>query len=280
MPDAKWWEEGPIFSAQDRGGRITAIGPGEQVRSFSGRMALLIAIAAVVWTGLVVLWMPRMLRYGRPAEMADMARTWWWTVLLLVAVAIMAAATIAVYSAARGLYRQVDIAAALAALPGSVGIIAGGLIDGLRVGSAPAEDGGADATIQLIFMGAAAAALVVLAGWLPFAIARAHRRSRLITRLRESGAQHDGEVRTAGKTNGTLLGMTQFRGVEIAYAQASRRVTVAMTTSSSRVPLPSFPVIVFVGERGEIHVEPDPGRPWIFDPDVAKYSNSADGGGG
>lgn len=280
MPDAKWWDDGPIFSAQDRGGTITAVGPGEQVRSFSSRLALLIMIAVIVWTGLVVLWMPRMLRYGHPAAMAEMARTWWWTTLLLVAAATMVAATVVVFSTARGLYRQVDIAAAFAALPGAAGIVAGCLIDGLRIESAPAADVGPDATIQLIFMGVAATALVLLAIWLPFAIARAHRRSRLITRLRESGAKYEGEVRAAGKRNGTLLGMTQFRGVEISYAHAARRVTVAMTTSPSRVPLPSFPVVVFVGERGEIHVEPDSTRPWLFDPDVEKYTDAADGGGG
>lgn len=279
MSDANWWEDGPIFSAQDRGGSITALAPGEHVRLFSGALLALMIVSAAAWSGLFVLWLPRMLQYGRSADMVDTGRSWWWTVLLFGALLFAVVVTGITYSVARRLFRQITLASAVAAISISAGVLAGCWTDGMRI-SALSADELPDGTIQLIFMGVAALALAGLLIWTPFAIARARRRSRLITRLRQDGVRHDGEVITVGKPRAHQLGAVLFPRVEVTFDDGARSGEVAMSTLSSRVPLPSFPVLVFTDDRGAIHVDPDPARPWPFDPDTAKYEGSADGGGG
>lgn len=280
MSDEKWWDEGPIFSAQDRGGKITSLAPGERVRPFSLGLLVLMLFAAATWTVLVVLWLPRGLQYGRPAAMVDAAVGWTGTALLFGALLAMLVGTYATYAVAHRLFHQVGIAWVSAALPAAGGVFAGCWLDGIRVSASVGEGVFPDGTIQLIFMGVAATALVGLLIWMPFAIARALRRSRLITGLRQNGRRYEGEVVTIGRPDGTLLGLNQFRKGEVAFDGGRRRVEVAMATDHTRVPLPAFPVVVYTGLRDAIHVDPDPARPWNFDPDTAKYYSSADGGGG
>lgn len=280
MSDENWWEDGPVFSAQDRGGKITSLAPGERVRTFTAGLLALMIFSAATWTAVFVLWLPRGLRYGRPAAMVDAALGWSGSALLFGALLVTLVATYATYAVGHRRFRQVDIAWVSAALPAAGGVLAGCWIDGVRVSAAVGDADGPDGTIQLIFMGVAATALVGMLIWMPFAVTRAHRRSRLITALRRDGARYDGEVVTIGQPDGTLLGLNQFRKGEVVFDGGRRRVEVAMSTRSSRVPLPSFPVLVFTGTGGAIHVDPDPARPWQFDPDTSKYSSSADGGGG
>jgi len=281
MSDEEWWEDGPIFSTRDRGGKITALAPGQRVRAFSPGLLALMALSSAVWCAVFVLWLPRgPLQNDHPAAMVDAALSWTGTALLVCAVLAMLVGTYATYAVAHRLFRQIDLAWISSALSAAAGILAGCYIDSIRMGAAVGEAASPDGTVPLILMLSAAAALVAMLVWMPFAIARARRRSRFITSLRQHGERHEGELISIGRADGTTLGLNQFRQGEVVFAGGTRRVGVAMSTSSSRVPLPPFPVLVFTGESGAVHVDPDPAHPWPFDPDTAKYSSSADGGGG
>lgn len=199
-----------------------------------------------------------------PTEIVDAAGAWGWTAATLGAAAAMALTTQRLAARTERAYRQPLLAALLPAWAACLGAAAGVAVHLVRLRLAPAAPYGTSFLVPLLLLGAAAAGVVLLGAWLAVAVPRARRRARMIVRVRATGIRHRGEV-------------AELHWPRVVVAFDGRRVHARLARDGRLIPIAGHPVVVIVGDDGEVLVEHDPSRPPRYHPAPDRFVGAAGG---
>ncbi|HZX02709.1 hypothetical protein [Kribbella sp.] len=279
-----WWDQRPVFSTTDKGGRITGLAPGESPGQVTPRLVTSAAVCFGAWgaaSSLGTSWLCN--ASSAPAETCAVdlpsgVPVIWRVVATVVVAYLLLTLTLNFGEQARqrlGQRRAASLVRATAVLAG----IAAGAGFSVVTGFAPDRAG----TLQRTLDGrigteayALSAALTLIAavwwvtvvGRLPSALVHAQQRQATIERLRRDGRRYAGTVRLGGIV--FWLGNSPELNVTIAYDSpaGTHELAARMRTSPDRVPADGSRVLVFDDLRGVVHVELDLDAAPTFEPEA------------
>jgi len=296
-PNGQWWKDGPVFSTEQKGSRITTLAPGAQ----PGRFTLSDVASAVgmllFWAGFLFLAIPRVISYGLIPWVEEMTTQWWFYVIIVLAVIGMfvVGPTFGLYRSVSRSFGQLGIAAlavALVCCASAFIALAIHILIYVDYWSEPHPELESweypDEELFLILAIIAALATIACAVLLPVATIATRRVQAQVARLRARGSRHDGTITEMKFLHERVDYFVQFR-VQVSWhgSDGPRTVRARMATIPARAPMLGATVIVYteavqrrngtVKER--LLLEPHPEIPMSFDPEgPSKYVVTSDGG--
>ncbi|MFE7503740.1 hypothetical protein [Promicromonospora sp. NPDC057488] len=268
------WEHRPMFSATDKGSRITWLAPGRSPARVTPRMLAAALLCLVAWTAATLAGSAVLC--GATSTECTVAVGQGWLIggaLVLGYLAILAAVDLG--ERAQDHLGQRRAASMLVLAP---------LLTGITVGAAAGADLalGADQRVRQVLDGVpgteavlvSAVVAVLAALWgvvvlvrLPGALRLARRRQEMIARLRRDGRRYPGRL-ALGEVSYWLHSDPEL-DVTVTYDSPAGRHSVAarMRTSPDRVPRNGSSMIVLADLRGAVHLELDLEAGVTFEPE-------------
>ncbi|MGW7680161.1 hypothetical protein ACWGID_05440 [Kribbella sp. NPDC054772] len=277
-----WWDDRPVFSAADKGSRITGLAPGESPGHVTTRLAILGALCFVAWTAASLLgtsWLCN--ASSAPGETCAVdfpsgVRLLWRIVATVVVAYVLLHFSLVFGEEARQRLGQSRAAGLLvgSALLAGVAVGAGfSVVTGFSVDPSGTLRRTLDFRIGTeAYAISAALALVAVLWWilvlgrLPAALVAARERQTTIERLRRDGHRYAGTVKLGRIV--FWLGQSPELDVTIAYDSpaGAHEIKARMRTSPDRVPADGSKVVVFDDLRGDLHIELDRDATPSFEP--------------
>ncbi|GAA1531346.1 cytochrome b561 [Microbacterium ginsengiterrae] len=293
---ARWWVDGPIFSTDRRGERITSLAPGARPGAL-GTGTVLRAIAVFAFWAIFGFFALSRVAVPFPVPwVEEMSQQWWWYVIVGVGALMLAVlGTFGLYSTVLARFGQHRVAALVVGFPATLGVSVA-LLAHLRIFAVYLSDPPSgvpawqlpDPEVTMIFAAVAVVVAVALLLAIPFVGAAARRAQRRIAHMRETGTRTTGTLKQRIFTHTQIGTLSQFETVvEVELPEGPVRVKAHMSTAPGRVPLVGEPLAVFFARRtvrGRVRtdclIEPDDARPLRFESDSSQFTVASDGGGG
>lgn len=268
------WEHRPMFSATDKGSRITWLAPGRSPGRVTPRMQVAALLCLVAWAA-ATLAGSSVLCGATSTECTPGIGQGWLIggVVVLGYLAILT--TVDLGERAQDHLGQRRAASMFCRAP---------LLAGITVGAAVGADLalGADQRVRQVLDGVpgteavlvSAVVAVLAAHWgaivlvrLPGALHLARHRQETIARLRRDGQRHTGRL-TLGRVSHWLHSDPEL-DVTVTYDSPAGRHQVAarMRTSPDRVPRTGSSMIVLTDLRGAVHLELDLDASPVYEPE-------------
>ncbi|MGW2091493.1 hypothetical protein [Promicromonospora sukumoe] len=268
------WEHRPMFSAADKGSRITWLAPGRSPGRVTARVWVTALLCLVAWAAATLVG-SSVLCGATSTECTVRIGQGWLIggVLVLGYLAVLAAVNLGEHAQDRLGQRRAASMFYLAPL-----------LTGITVGAAAGADLalGVDQHVSQVLDGVpgteavlVSAVVAVLAGlWgvvvlvrLPGALRLARRRQETIARLRRDGQRYTGRL-MLGRVSHWLHSDPEL-DVTVTYDSPAGRHSVAarMRTSPDRVPRTGSSMIVLTDLRGAVHLELDLDAGPVYEPE-------------
>lgn len=279
---ADWWDHRPVFSAVDKGARITGLAPGRPAWHHAPRLLPAALLSFVAWAAVALLG-SSVLCGGTSGECLTGVGQGWLIGGFVVLGYLALLATIGLAERARERFGQRRAASLFYLTPLLAGVtvgsgagVASALGSGWLEGARRALDGvpGTEAVLVSAVVAVVAAVWgLSVAARLPAALRHARKRQETIERLRRDGHRYAGTVRL-GDVRFWLHNDPEL-DVTVTYGSPAGRHEVAarMRSSTERVPKDGSRVVVLTDLRGAVHIELDPDAEHVFEPEE-RYSPS------
>ncbi|MFD7025482.1 hypothetical protein [Promicromonospora sukumoe] len=268
------WEHRPMFSATDKGSRITWLAPGSSPGRVTPRMWTTALVCLVAWAA-ATLAGSSVLCGATSTECTEAVGQGWLIGGALVLGYLAVLVTVGLGERAQDHLGQRRAASMFYLAP---------LLTGISVGAAIGADLalGADQRLRQVLDGVpgteavlvSAVVAVLAALWgvvvlvrLPGALRLARRRQETIARLRRDGRRHTGRL-TLGRVSHWLHSDPEL-DVTVTYdsPDGQHEVAARMRTSPNRVPRNGSSMIVLTDLRGAVHVELDLDAGPVYEPE-------------
>ncbi|HWD77465.1 MAG TPA: hypothetical protein VG497_01230 [Kribbella sp.] len=277
-----WWDDRPVFSASEKGSRITGLAHGESPGHVTTRLVTLGGVCFVAWGAASLLgtsWLCNASSAPRETcavEFPSGVPLFWRIAATVVAAYLLLSFSLVFGEQARerlGQSRAAGLLVGSALLAGIAVGAAFSTVTGFSVDPSGTLRRTLDFRIGTeAYAISAALALVAVLWWmlvlarLPAALVTARERQLTIERLRRDGHRYTGTV-TLGRIV-FWLGQSPELEVTIAYDSpaGAHEIAARMRTSPDRVPTNGSKVVVLDDLRGDVHIELDPEATPSFEP--------------
>ncbi|MGO4582857.1 hypothetical protein AB4Z38_03045 [Arthrobacter sp. 2RAF6] len=275
-----WWDHRPVFSATDKGTRITGLAPGQPLGRVTTRLVVsavlcFAAWGALTWLGSSLLCLATSTTSSRCA--VDVGDEWPTIAGFVVAGYLTLHITVDLSEHARERLGQRRAASLFRSAPLLAGMAVGcGIAAAVAIASDPPEviRQTIDCMVGTESIAISAVVASCAAGWgltvvarLPGALRHAHERQSTIERLRLEGRRYAGRLHL-GEIS-FWLGDNPELNVTVTYGSTAgqHEVRARMRTSPDRVPADGSRVLVFTDLNGTIHIELDAAAGTVFEPE-------------
>ncbi|MFF0345961.1 hypothetical protein [Kribbella sp. NPDC004875] len=268
-----WWDDRPVFSAADKGARITGLAHGESPGHVTTHLAILGALCFAAWGAASLLGTSWLCNASAPAETCAVdfpsgVRLLWRILATIIGAYVLLHFSLVFGEKARQRLGQSRAAGLLvgSALLAGVAVGAGfSVVTGFSVDPSGTlrrtldfRIGTEAYAISTVLTLVAVLWWILVVGRLPSALAEARERQATIERLRRDGHRYAGTVKLGRIV--FWLGQSPELEVTIAYDSpaGAHEIKARMRTTPDRVPADGSKVVVFDDLRGDVHVELDP----------------------
>ncbi|WP_157574413.1 hypothetical protein [Jiangella muralis] len=276
VDSADWWDHRPVFSATDKGSRITGLAPGRAPGGLTPRLLVSALLTFTTWAAVTLLGSVSLGCTTSAGCVAGVGAGWLIGGALVVGYLALYV-TVGLAEHARGRLGQRRAASLSYLAPLLAGITVGaGAGAAVAAGSDPAEgmrqalDGvpGTEATLISAVVAVLAALWgLTVAARLPSALRHARERQQRIERLRRDGRRYAGRLQLGGIR--FWLHNDPELDVVVTYDSPAGRheVPARMRSSPDRVPKNGSRVVVFTDPRNAVHIELDRDAQPAFEPE-------------